>query len=122
MEAIDSVTRQAALAVLDAYWMQQKVLASNIANHATPGYKAHTVDFDGYLTSLESAMNSRATGADENAIERLALPTIRVTDADVQLDSQAAEIAKNSLQYQAVLTAVSRLQSLNRVAVTGGAQ
>jgi flagellar basal-body rod protein FlgB len=119
VEALETVTRSTALAALDAYWLQQQVLASNIANQATPGYKAQTVDFERYLGQLDAAVRAASDGGTD-AIDALR-PQLRTTGEDVQLDAQIAEITKNSLQYQAVLTALTRLQSLNRIAVGGNA-
>jgi flagellar basal-body rod protein FlgB len=118
VEPLDNVTRSTALAALDGYWLQQQVLASNIANQATPGYKAQTVDFERYLGELDAAV--KAAGGDTRVIDDLR-PQLLTTSEDVQLDAQIAELTKNSLQYQAVLTALTRLQSLNRIAVGGNA-
>ncbi|MGH6884111.1 MAG: flagellar basal body rod protein FlgB [Hypericibacter sp.] len=121
MEALGSVTKAAALSVLDASWLQQKVLASNIANQGTPGYEALTVDFRSFLAELEGAVSSAGSADDrKSAIDAIGARVVS-TGKQVELDSQAAELAKNSLQYQAVLTSLMRLQSLNRIAVSGGA-
>lgn len=116
MEPLENVTRSTAMAALDAYWLQQQVLATNIANQTTPGYKAQTVDFAAFLGQLDET--AHAAGGDLRSIDALR-PQLLTTEDDVQLDVQVAELTKNSLQYQAVLTALTRFEALNRAAITG---
>lgn len=121
MEALDSVTRQTAVAVLDACWLQQKLLSSNIANHSTMGYQAKSVDFVDLLDQLDSAVEAKKSG-EVSSIDALAMPRIQSDEGEVQLDIQLGNLAVNAARYEAILTSLGRLQSLNRIAVEGGAR
>ena len=47
---------------------------------------------------------------------------ITTTGEPVALDREVGELMKNTLQYQAVLTALGRLGSLNKIAIGGNQQ
>lgn len=121
MEALDSITRQTTVAVLDACWLQQKLLASNIANHDSAGFQARSVDFSGFLHRLGNAIESKKA-AESSSLSTWPQPRIETVDGEVQLDTQLSELAVNAARYEALLTALGRLQSLNRMAVDGGAR
>lgn len=121
MEALDSVTRQTTVAVLDACWLQQKLIASNIANHDSAGFQARSVDFSDFLNRLGRAAESRQSG-DSTSSSAWPRPRIEFIEGEVQLDTQLSEMAVNAARYEALLTALGRLQSLNRIAVEGGAR
>ena len=112
MEALGSITRNAAVAVLDACWLQQKLLTSNIANHASANFQPTAVDFVDFLERLEASVSEqRASG--RAAMTETIEPQIRLQQEDVQLDVQVRDLSINAARYEATLTLLNRLQSMN---------
>ena len=105
---------------LDAYALRQKVIANNLANIATSGYRSKTVEFEEHLSSaLRSDMPGAGT-TNERHIPLMNDPggdsALRIVDArssnplggedlasgvnDVDLDTEMAELAKNQLRFK----------------------
>jgi len=103
--------------VLDASALRHRVIAQNVANVNTPGYKRLELAFEGEL-----AKALRAPAGDTAAVR----PTVIQTDAPervdgntVDIDREMSEVAKNGLLYQAMSQILaSRLGSL-RSAISG---
>lgn len=121
---LESVTKDLAVTVLDALLLRHRVIAANIANHSSEGFRAMRLEFEAHLDPVRQAL---AAGSDDNAVRALLEQTKAQTalapapgDGVVRLDEEMAELAKNTLQYQALLTAMGKLGALKRLAVTGG--
>ena len=97
---------------------RQQVLASNIANADTPGYKARDIDF---RSALESALAAAPASAAVSATHPQHLPVpstnaaagellYRIPRQDsidgntVELDAERAQFADNAVRYEAGLT------------------
>lgn len=76
---------------MDLLTMRQKLVASNIANADTPGYKTQDIDFQ---TSLESVMD----GGIPHQVEVKGL-TIKNDGNNVDLDREARLLAENDLRF-----------------------
>lgn len=108
------------------------LLASNIANADTPGYKARDIDFkaalqaaQGQPTSLPLMRTNAGRNVEPTATTALApvkyqVPLQPSLDGNtVDLQRNQAEFGENALRYQATLTILtSRIDSL-RKALTG---
>lgn len=121
---------------LDAAWMRQQVIANNIANVDTPGFKASRVEFEDYFKSaLENendgfkAKKTRAGHMNFGmgdidsvtpAVVNNGDMTQRMDENDVDIDYEMAELAKNSLYYNTLATKVSQDLSRLRIAITEG--
>jgi len=126
MDEIQGVTMRLGQMVLDACEQRQQVLANNIANVNVPGYRPLRLDFENQLGALQSAVTD---GADDKTLEALIgevkpqvvpRPADAVTgDPQQRLDEEMTLVAQNSLQYEAVLTALAREGMLNKIAITG---
>jgi flagellar basal-body rod protein FlgB len=70
--------------------VRQKVIASNIANADTPGYKTQDIDFQ---SEFQSAMNGAA-----NPIE---VPGLKINNDgnNVSLDREARLLSENALRF-----------------------
>ncbi len=110
---------------------RQKVLASNIANADTPGYKARDMDF---ASELQKAVRQDGGGGglalsrtSARPIEGQGLPgtsrelLYRVPDQPsldgntVDMDRERTQFADNSVRYQSALTILnSRIQGLKK--------
>jgi flagellar basal-body rod protein FlgB len=88
---------------------RQQVIAANIANADTPGYKA--VDFD-FAKALNEAL--RKPGAGDGA--RLYQTATAQPSADantVDMDAERAKFADNAVRYEAALRALNgRIRTL----------
>ena len=106
---------------LNLHAHRQQLIASNIANADTPGYKARDIDFAAALKNAEAAhTKAQATlpkkpdagplGADvlfRSAVQR------SVDGNTVDLDVERAQFAENSVRYEAQLMFInSRIKSM----------
>ena len=81
--------------------LRQTLLTDNLANVNTPGYQRKDVDFHATLADAmqegappEGVSFSPATDASR---------TVRADGSGVDADQEAAELAKNGLEYQALV-------------------
>lgn len=91
------------------------VIASNIANAATPGYKARDIDFN---AALDARMASQARGgaSDPRAGMVWRQPTMPSLDGNtVELNREQVAFAENAVAYSATLSFVQgRVNSITR--------
>lgn len=99
---------------LDFLWKQQEVLAMNIANVDTPGYKRKTVTFeDEYRRRLLAASQTKNTATIRQAINEADCLVYsrddsgRVDENNVNADVENTKIARSTLHYQYLLQSVS---------------
>lgn len=93
------------------------LLASNIANAATPGYRARDIDFDRALS-----LASRGYGADRAANEAVAyrVPISPSIDGNtVELSTEQTLFAENAMQYRTTLAFLEGRISTIRRALKG---
>jgi flagellar basal-body rod protein FlgB len=89
---------------LDGVAQQQRTTAANIANAATPGYRAQSVSFQ---DSLQAAMDN---GDDPSNAAITTYDSGTPADANgntVQLDKEVTDQQKEGLQYQALAQAMT---------------
>jgi flagellar basal-body rod protein FlgB len=87
--------------------MRQDALAGNIANANTPGYRRKDVDFHGALRAAFSQTPDQAGQALQNASFTTQTDSSAVMQADgngVDIDVENADLAKNGLEYEALVT------------------
>jgi flagellar basal-body rod protein FlgB len=100
-----------------------ELLASNLANADTPGFKARDIDFKQALAAASGAAGAGGNAAGASALEsstqyRVPMaPSLDGNTVDVQLEQAA--FAENNVRYQATLTLLNgKLRSL-MTAITG---
>lgn len=97
---------------MDLVSMRQKLVASNIANADTPGYKTQDLDFQ---SSLESLMD----GGSPKHVEVTGLAA-KNDGNNVDLDREARLLAENALRFNIASTLMrSSLQQVKE-AIHGG--
>jgi flagellar basal-body rod protein FlgB len=87
--------------------MRQDALAGNIANANTPGYRRKDVDFHSALRAAFSQGPDQTTQALQNASFTTQSDSSAVMQADgngVDIDVENADLAKNGLEYEALVT------------------
>jgi flagellar basal-body rod protein FlgB len=83
--------------------MRHEVLANNLANAETPGFQRSDVDFH---TTLAQAMKTGEAASIQNAAfqpER-ENQTLRADGNGVDVDVESSNLAKNSLEYDALIS------------------
>ncbi len=88
--------------------LRHEALAANLANVNTPGYRRQDVDFHG---TLQAAMagGSDALAATPIGAEVDSAAPMRPDGNSVDIDAEAANLAQNALEYEA-LTQVLRVR------------
>ncbi len=100
-------------AALELRSQRMGLLASNIANAGTPGYKARDIDF-------ASALKARLAGADQNrAVEgatRFRVPVMPSLDGNtVELSTEQLAFGENAVSYSATLSFIrGRVDTITR--------
>lgn len=104
-------------AALELRSQRMGLITANIANAATPGYKARDIDF-------AAALRQRSAGAGAEAVLaanlRYRVPTMPSADGNtVELSNEQLAFAENAVAYSATLSFVQgRVDTLKR-ALTG---
>jgi flagellar basal-body rod protein FlgB len=103
--------------------LRQQVLANNLANANTPGFKRSDVDFHDALAQAFDRGN--VTTSDLNAIQ-FGVNTdsgnsMQADGNDVDVDAEMSNLAQNSLDYQALTSVLtSRIKILQTAIGSGG--
>jgi flagellar basal-body rod protein FlgB len=95
--------------------LRQTLLTDNLANVNTPGYQRKDVDFHAELASametgspMESVAFSPSTDASR---------TVRADGSGIDADQESAELAKNALEYQALVSVAGSRTTILQVAM-----
>lgn len=105
---------------LEGLWLRNKAINQNIANADTPNYKRLTVNFE---DSLRNAINNNRTTLNTTHKSHIS-PTRNVNEIqpkididrnysyrfdgnNVDIDVESADLAKNSIMYNAVANQIS---------------
>jgi flagellar basal-body rod protein FlgB len=108
-------TQSALNSAIQGASMRHDLLAGNLANVNTPGYQRRDVDFHG---ALQQAMQ---TGRPQD-VRFAATTEPGVVSADgngVDMDRESAELAKNALDQQALVSVAQARLSTLITAITG---
>lgn len=121
---LDPVTLSIASQALDAASLRQRVIAENIANAETPGYTPQRVVFEEYLDDARSELRRgrRVQFAEMTTpyiVDESTNASSLLGGASVRIDSEVAQLARNSVQYQALTKALSGQYSLLDIALGG---
>ncbi|THF64185.1 flagellar basal body rod protein FlgB [Pseudothauera rhizosphaerae] len=118
---------------LDVQAYRQQLLASNIANADTPGYKAQDIDFRGVLQgtmdrrSQPLALNATSARhlslTEDNALARFVQYRQELQSAvdgnTVDMDTERAAFAENAVHYEASVTFINGLLRGMQTAISG---
>ena len=105
MELFDNSFTAIGLA-LNAAGLRQQVLANNLANVNTPGFKRSDVNFDEKLTkALEAASDGSAADLDSltPTVEPDNVTTMRIDGNNVDVDIEMSDLAENNIRYNALV-------------------
>ena len=103
-------------AALEVRAQRMGVLASNIANASTPGFKARDIDFTQALATAEGPNAAGWIGADLSGALKFRVPTQPSIDGNtVELSTEQTAFAENAVAYQTTLSFLNgRISQLTR--------
>lgn len=100
-----------------ASWIRNEVIANNIANEDTPGFKRKDVEFESYLAyELEGAdsktLAQRVAEVDLDNLKATAYTeysglSYRLDENNVDVDAENAEYASNQIQYNTLIDSIN---------------
>ena len=110
----------------DASWTRENLIANNIANADTPGYKRQDIDFQSVLKNelnnykymnLDQKMNSvRLNKLNATVYTDHENYSYRLDGNNVDIDTEQVELASEQIKYQALTTSItSEFQRLQTV-------
>lgn len=103
--------------VLDTAALRHRVIAHNVANVNTPGYRRLEVVFEDVLARAAGDPSAGALSGQPKVVESVGPD--RVDENNVDIDREMNELTKNGLLYQAAVQILaSRLASM-RAAIAG---
>ncbi|MCR5772246.1 MAG: flagellar basal body rod protein FlgB [Butyrivibrio sp.] len=111
-------------ATADAAWTRNEIIANNIANATTPGYKREDIDFEnelrralGYMKykSLdEKVENLRGSELKGRTYKDSINYSYRLDENNVDIEQENIELVSNQLKYQGVIASLtSEFQNLS---------
>jgi len=104
-----------------ASWKRNEVIANNIANVSTPGYKRKDVRFESLLMSALTGDNSLDKRVSRVRLDRIE-PQVytdysnlsyRLDGNNVDIDTETANLAENQIRYYALMDSIT--QEFNRL-------
>ena len=110
----------------DASWTRESLIANNIANAQTPGYKRQDIDFQSVLKNELSNYNFMNLDQKVNSVDLSKLNASVYTDHknysyrldgnNVDIDTEQVELASEQIKYQALTQSItSEFQRLQTV-------
>ncbi len=119
---------------MDACTLRQRVIANNVANANTPGFKKSTVNFQKQLQAVLGSGNSIKLKASSprhipgcNGLESLAAEVVQVNDTsmkagrnNVDIDQEMVDLAANTLLYRLATRVKSDRGNIMSMVIKGG--
>ncbi|WP_026508775.1 flagellar basal body rod protein FlgB [Butyrivibrio sp. MC2013] len=107
----------------DAAWKRNDIIANNLANATTPGYKREDLDFEGELARALGNSKYRSLDAKVASLRGQKITgrsyydsanySYRLDRNNVDPEQENVELASNQLKYQGVITSLtSQFQNL----------
>ncbi|RPF42914.1 flagellar basal-body rod protein FlgB [Thermodesulfitimonas autotrophica] len=132
MSIFNDPVKVALAKTLDAAALRQRVIADNIANADTPGFKKGTVEFEAALrqvlggeplalkTTDPRHIGSGSLSSVAPRVERVTTTTQRTDGNNVDVEEEMINLVTNNLTYQAAVRFISGKFSSLRYVISGG--
>lgn len=99
----------------DAAWTRNDVLANNIANADTPGYKRKDVQFETYLSNAiagTDTLDETVANIDLSTLEATTYTeqsnlSYRIDGNNVDISTENVELAKNQIRYYILMNSIN---------------
>ncbi|MCL2717665.1 MAG: flagellar basal body rod protein FlgB [Lachnospiraceae bacterium] len=98
----------------DASWRRNEVLANNIANNTTPGYKRKDINFEDQLKreiDRRGARNLDLSRLNARVYTDNANFSYRLDGNNVDVDNEGVKLAANQLKYNGLIEIMNRKYS-----------
>src|SRR3569623_798276 len=126
VDAVQTVTQKLAGMALDAYSQRHRVLANIIANMHSDGFQAKRLNFESQLSHLREAVIAGASDSEISGlvdqikpfVDKIPADAGGKTDITTRLDDQIALVVQNTVQYEALITALGKTNALMGLAIT----
>ncbi len=100
----------------DASWKRNEIIANNIANVDTPGYKRKDVQFESYLMSAllgDNSLDRRVGEANQRPLEATVYTdnsnlSYRLDGNNVDIDTESANLAQNQIRYYSLMDSMTQ--------------
>ena len=102
----------------DASWKRNDILANNIANVDTPGYKRQDIDFESQLRRALGNTRYESVDAKVSHVTSTELAARVYTDAanssyrlagnNVDIDTECVELAANQIKYNGLISSINQ--------------
>src|SRR5262249_46089119 len=103
--------------MMDAAMARQRVIAKNLANVDTPGFKAREIRFS---RELKDALRAGGDSVKDVGIEVVERDGPAKPDGNsVDLDRELSDLSENALTYQTLVTLVALKTNMMRAAIAG---
>lgn len=124
IEALQGVTSAVVRVALDGLAQQQRVIADNIANANSAGFRPRRVVFEQALREAAATGGGRDDGAVKARLAQLRVEIergdhIEAAAPAVELDQEMTRLNATVLRYQALIQGLGQSGSLLRMAVSG---
>lgn len=105
----------------DASWKRNEVIANNIANVNTPGYKRKDVQFESFLMTALTGDDFLDKRVSKIRMDRLKAEvytdysnlSYRLDGNNVDIDTETANLAENQIRYYSLMDSIT--QEFNRL-------
>ncbi len=108
---------------LDASLLKNEVISNNIANVDTPGFKKKVVRFEELLRNAMD-INGNATTSAQDIVAQvdtdMANLSYRTDGNNVDIDTEMAEMAKNTIRYNLLITRMNGQFNQIKTVLKGG--
>lgn len=120
---------------LDATWLRNEVIAQNIANVDTPGYKKSTVAFEEHLDNAMDSSRFRGNTTDnrhvpigKNEVDKINIRvtrdyqnlSTRLDGNNVDIEIEMAAQAKNDIRYNTLVQSINKEYLRLKSVINGG--
>ena len=101
----------------DASWLRNDILANNLANVDTPGYKRKDIDFESQLrralgSSRYESVDSKVSHVTSTELEGRVYTdaanfSYRLDGNNVDIDTENVELASNQIKYNGLMSGIN---------------
>lgn len=102
----------------DASWLRNDILANNLANVDTPGYKRKDIDFESQLRRALGSSRYESVDSKVSHVTSIELEGRVYTDAanfsyrldgnNVDIDTENVELASNQIKYNGLMSGINQ--------------
>ena len=117
---------------LDAAWLRNSVIADNIANVDTPGYKRKVVKFEEFLKDAQNSQslkNKKITQSNQKTNNNKIAPVVvqdesnlqyRLDGNNVDIENEMASMAKNTIKYNVLIEGLNMRHNFIKHVISEG--